>query len=62
MKTLTTTMLAAAVILSIAGPAGAQGAGMGPVARQCAGDIKKFCADKQHGSGGNYNLDSAGLK
>jgi hypothetical protein len=26
----------------------AQGGGGGPVAQQCASDIKKFCADKQH--------------
>jgi len=51
MKTLKTIMLASVVILPIAGPAGAQGAGMGPAARQCAQDVKKFCADKQHGGG-----------
>jgi hypothetical protein len=51
MKTSKTIILATAASLTIALPALAQGAGTGPVARQCAEDIKKFCAGMQHGSG-----------
>jgi len=50
-KTLKTIILASAASLTIALLAMAQGSGTGPVARQCAEDIKKFCAGMQHGSG-----------
>ena len=29
----------------------AQAAGVGPVASQCASEIKAYCADKEHGAG-----------
>ena len=51
MKTLQTIILASAASLAIALPAMAQGTGTGPVGRQCAEDIKKYCAGMQHGSG-----------
>lgn len=44
-------MLAVIVAVLVSSAAFAQGAGQGPVATACADDIKKMCADKEHGSG-----------
>ncbi|MFA6920432.1 MAG: cysteine rich repeat-containing protein [Gallionella sp.] len=51
MNALKTSIFVALIILLIEGPAAAQGMGTGPVAKQCASDIQKFCTDKQHGHG-----------
>jgi hypothetical protein len=51
MNALKTSIFIALIILLIEGSAVAQGMGTGPVAKQCASDIQKFCADKQHGHG-----------
>ena len=51
MNALTTSIFVALIMLLIEGPTVAQGMGTGPVAKQCASDIQKYCADKQHGHG-----------
>ena len=51
MITLKTSIFVTLLILLVEGPAMAQGNGTGPVAKQCASDIQKFCPDKQHGHG-----------
>lgn len=51
MWALKTVLLTTAAIVVVSGSVMAQGTGSGPVATQCAADIKKFCAGKQHGSG-----------
>ena len=42
---------AAAIVLSLASPALAQGSGRGPVATTCSSEISRYCADKKHGGG-----------
>ncbi len=37
----------------------AQGAGAGPVAQQCAAEIKEYCADKTHQAGAVRNCLAA---
>mgnify|MGYP005812171297 CR=1 FL=1 len=51
MKTSRVAVLASASVLILTAPVLAQGTGTGPVAKQCAGDIEKFCAGMQHGKG-----------
>jgi hypothetical protein len=51
MTALKTSIFVSLIILLVEGSVMAQGMGTGPVAKQCASDIQKFCADKQHGHG-----------
>lgn len=45
------TFTVAALTLTLATGALAQGPGQGPVASACAGEIVKYCAGKEHGQG-----------
>jgi hypothetical protein len=51
MAALKTSIFVSLIILLVEGSAMAQGMGTGPVAKQCASNIQKFCADMQHGHG-----------
>lgn len=44
-------LLAALGLFAAIDAAAAQGAGTGPVATQCAADIKQYCATETHGAG-----------